>query len=55
VVGKKGKKREVVYVGGGGKKERKKKKKMRGYTTVGEGRKKIRKEGILGVVKKINK
>jgi hypothetical protein len=56
VVGKKGKKREVVYVGGGGKKERKKKKKKkRGYTTVGEGRKKMRKEGILGVVKKINK
>jgi hypothetical protein len=45
VVGKKGKKEE---------KKKKKKKKDRGTGTEGESKKKLRKVGILGVVKKIN-
>ena len=39
---------------GGGEKKGKKKEKKRGTGTEGEREKKLRKEGILGVVKKIN-
>jgi hypothetical protein len=62
---KKGKKKEkrnekMWYVGGGGKKKKKKKKgrgeRGRIYNgNRGRGRRKMGKEGILGVVKKINK
>ena len=53
---KKGEKRNrgEVYVGGGEKKKKKKEKKKRGTGTEGERGEKLRKVGILEVVKKIN-